>query len=213
MALLYPGDGIDLDTEPDDFYVAAGWVADAAGSKTLRTTAICLEPSDDPLALTYESANGSIGSGVFSGGGSESCSIGEVTGGGFRANAAIEDLELEEVSPGFDGDKLNSDRINSGYTKRNAAMNYTTFAICSTDNLKQVVKSDVVFEGNKTIKVACPKNRRVVGGGFGRFPADTIASQPYDSKDKGKAPDDGWKMTIHSGTGAQAMYAWASCLK
>ncbi len=68
--------------------------------------------------------------------------------------------------------------------------------------------------GKHKIKVACPKNRRVVGGGYGRFPTDTIASEPYDSKDQGKAPDDGWKMTVrYAGGTPEAMYAWASCLK
>ena len=75
--------------------------------------------------------------------------------------------------------------------------------------MKHVYQTEVVFGGRMThVKVACPAKHRVVGGGFGRFPADTIASEPYDSKDKGKAPDDGWRFKLRSSGGApQAMYA------
>ena len=99
-------------------------------------------------------------------------------------------------------------------SKEGPGLDYEINIICTADNVKQVFKADVVFGGKHKIKVACPKNRRVVGGGYGRFPTDTIASEPYDSKDQGKAPDDGWKMTVRYAGGApEAMYAWASCLK
>jgi hypothetical protein len=213
IAMLYPDDALDGDVLPDERYIAAGAVAPAEGSRKLRTTAICLEASDDPGAVTYEDASGTVGAGNISGGGLVNCSAGEVMGGGFHSTSAIEDVELEELSPSFTDDKLNPSRMGSGYSKTDGAMTYTTFAMCSPENLKHVYDTKVVFAGRHKIKTACPKGSYVVGGGYGRYSTDLIASQPYDSKDKGKAPDDGWQAIIRSGGGVPlAMYAWASCL-
>ena len=126
-----------------------------------------------------------------------------------------EDIEIEELGLSFAGVEAVEEHHPCELPRRKGQASTTTInIICTADNVKQVFKADVVFGGKHKIKVACPKNRRVVGGGYGRFPTDTIASEPYDSKDQGKAPDDGWKMTVRYAGGApEAMYAWASCLK
>ena len=95
-------------------------------------------------------------------------------GGGFHATVTLADLELEELGFSFTGDKPNEDRIAFGFAKDGPAANYTAHAICSSENLKHVYKADVAFAGVTTLKVACPKSHRVVGGGFGRFPTDLV---------------------------------------
>ena len=187
----------------------------AAGSRILRATAICLEPSDDPLAVTYESETGTSSAGSSTTTGFVDCSSGELTSGGFQAGTAnLENVELRELGLGFDGDKLNPDGSTLAFSKQNAGFSYTRFAVCSADKMKHVYRAKLVFGGIDTIKVACPSKHRVVGGGFGSFPIDSIASEPYDSKDTGKAPDDGWRYKLRSnGAGPEAMYATASCLK
>ena len=215
MSSLFPGDGLDLGSVPDDYYAVTGVVDAAAGTRDLRATAICLEPSDDPLALTYASETSSVGAGGSSTAAFVSCSSGELTSGGFEAATVnVEDVELERLGLGFDGNTLNPDGSTLSFTKENAAFNYTEFAVCSPDKMKHVYRAQVVFGGRQTIKVKCPAKHRVVGGGFGSFPADTVASEPYDSKDKNTAPEDGWRFKLRSsGGGPQAMYATASCLK
>ena len=214
ISSLRPLDGGDTDSDPDDFWSVQG-VVGMVGSRTLRVTAICLQPSDDPFALTYTTQTGSAGAGSFSSSSSVACFPGEVTSGGLDTDASNpEDVELEELGLSFDGMTPMTNIILASYSKEGPGLDYELNIICTAYNVKQVFKTDVVFGGKHKIKVACPKNRRAVGGGYGRFPTDTIASEPYDSKDNGKAPDDGWKMTVrYAGGTPEAMYAWASCLK
>ncbi len=51
-----------------------------------------------------------------------------------------------------------------------------------------------------TVKASCPSAKHVLGGGAaatGPFLAQRIvASAPYDSKDPGKKPDDGWRAVV-----------------
>ena len=214
MAGLYPGDDAsDLNTLPNDFY-AADVAVGAVGSRTVRVTAICVQPSDDPTALTYVSQNGSIGAGNSSSASGVLCGDGEIVAGGFQPDAPdLAEVEVEELGLNFEGDEPMEDRLSTAFSKNDVGFNYTYHAICTTSGLKHPYRARVIFAGRTTIKVKCPAGRHAIGGGYGRFATDLVASEPFDSKDKGKAPDDGWRVRLWSGSGApQAMYAWASCM-
>ena len=70
-------------------------------------------------------------------------------------------------------------------------------ATVKSGGLKYVTKSFELRPGNpRTTKVPCPKRNQVLGGGHynsGGF-GDVLGihSYPYDGKDRGKRPDDGW---------------------
>jgi hypothetical protein len=67
------------------------------------------------------------------------------------------------------------------------------------------------------IKAACPKGTHVLGGGElaeSAFPGAQrlVATAPYDSKDGGKAPDDGWRVRIDTlGQAGDHATAYAIC--
>jgi hypothetical protein len=66
-----------------------------------------------------------------------------------------------------------------------------------------------------TQKLPCPSGMQVVGGGAytdGATLEDEVAeSAPYDSRDDGKKPDDGWRAAINAGPSEQQMHAYAVC--
>ena len=62
------------------------------------------------------------------------------------------------------------------------------------------VEINDTFTGRGTIKAPCPKGTHVISGGMGTVNGYggilLTGSYPYDSRDKGKAPDDGWKVDV-----------------
>ncbi len=68
-----------------------------------------------------------------------------------------------------------------------------------------------------TASVECPKRKSVAGGGpdVSGAPSAThlVKSQPLDSGDKGKIPDDGWKVTVSNPTLTEIdVVAYAACV-
>ena len=68
-----------------------------------------------------------------------------------------------------------------------------------------------------TVKVSCPTDQHVVGGGekltgtqsTGRL----IGSFPYDDADKDKIPDDGWQAKVYNlGGGPKMLTGFAICV-
>jgi hypothetical protein len=60
------------------------------------------------------------------------------------------------------------------------------------------------------IKVKCPNSKHVVGGGVDAGQRFIQSTYPFDSKDKGLKPDDGWKATT-SGLQADTVEVTAAC--
>ena len=60
------------------------------------------------------------------------------------------------------------------------------------------------------IKVKCPNSKHLVGGGVDAGQRFIQSTYPFDSKDKGKKPDDGWKATT-SGLQTATVEVTAAC--
>ncbi len=89
--------------------------------------------------------------------------------------------------------------------------NLTAYTMCTTAKVKYVEASKqhlAVATGK--IKVKCPNRKHVVGGGIDAGQRSIESTYPFDSKDKGKKPDDGWKATT-SGLQAATVEAVAAC--
>ena len=74
--------------------------------------------------------------------------------------------------------------------------NLTAYVMCTSAKVKYVEASKphlAVATGK--IKVKCPNSKHVVGGGVDAGQRFIESTYPFDSKDKGKKPDDGWKAT------------------
>ena len=89
--------------------------------------------------------------------------------------------------------------------------NLTAFTMCTTAKVKYVEasKQHLAVSTGK-IKVKCPTSKHVVGGGVDTGQRFIQSTYPFDSKDKGKKPDDGWKATT-SGLQAATVEATAAC--
>ena len=94
------------------------------------------------------------------------------------------------------------------------------YAVCSTGLKLDYVKkgpSPVPVKHAVSLRVACPVNEHVVGGGVKLTGAQNMgrmfASFPNDSTDKGKTPDDGWQIGVYNlGGGKKTATGWAICL-
>jgi hypothetical protein len=65
----------------------------------------------------------------------------------------------------------------------------------------------------RVLKADCPGKSKVAGGGFGLAASNALASQPFDDRDRNKAPDDGWKAKLVNSFDPSAYYVQAFCLK
>jgi len=91
--------------------------------------------------------------------------------------------------------------------------NLTAYTMCTTAKVEYVEASKqhlAVATGK--IKVKCPNNKHLVGGGVDAGQRFIHATYPFDSRDKGKKPDDGWKATT-SGLQAATVEVTAACSK
>jgi hypothetical protein len=89
--------------------------------------------------------------------------------------------------------------------------NLTAYTMCTTAKVKYVEASkEHLAVSTGKIKVKCPTRRHVVGGGVDAGQRFIESTYPYDSKDRGKKPDDGWKATT-SGLQADTVEATAAC--
>ena len=74
----------------------------------------------------------------------------------------------------------------------------------AVENVKYRTSRWVVAQPSSTttVKVACPKRTRVIGGGAktsGGFPS-IVSMAPYDNRDRDRKPDDGWLVTGRAGS-------------
>jgi hypothetical protein len=87
----------------------------------------------------------------------------------------------------------------TGHKVSDDARDFTAHAIClpqGTRKVRYVSKVDQLEPDEAApITVKCPKRFNVSGGGF-EGAGDILTSAPFDSRDRGKAPDDGWRLRV-----------------
>lgn len=89
--------------------------------------------------------------------------------------------------------------------------------ICVASGVTYVSKVIVLHSGySGTAKAPCGPSRHVTGGGAVLSPAGNVSwvnsTYPWDSRDSGAIPDDGWAARAYNGTGGDAnLRVWAAC--
>ena len=208
ISTMQPADFTDGDSITDD-----AWIADASNddnvSHALTTTAVCVKTSK--ADISYVESESPYGAGVISGGTAVVCGSGEITSGGLGSDSSSADLiELEALEHSFNGKDPIYNVHSAGFTKEGAAIDVTTFALCTVEALKHRYEDRIIFGPGGSVKAKCPKGTRVLGGGFSRYPTDLIVSAPFDGQDADSAPDDGWKVKMTT-FAPIAGFAYAHC--
>lgn len=228
LGSLYPADFLDADPDPDDLLLVEGY--NNSGDEVQVTSfAACLRESAGGSALTYVNqdlfpiANGSsVGSTAI-----VNCVSGRVLGGGLEipGNADTDnDERLNASHPNdFDGDRVHDDGWKAVYNVTNNEGGPITpvgYAVCAAPGelrVRNVFTTKVVFPGAATARAKCPRRGgwRVVGGGSQGFFQRVVVSAPFDDGDRGKAPDDGWRVRVLNTpqTDPTALLAHAICVK
>ena len=202
----------------NDSYPSADdtWQVEAtstSGAKDLTAYAIC-DP-DGGLGITSNQCplgeNGSLFATAFCGGSSMPI------GGGMSASGP--GIRLIRSKP-----SLPPNSFGWAAATYNPTMDDTlvdTYAICGmNDGVKyrdsKPIKLKHKEEGKATAK--CKSDEAVMGGGFEGTKNQTVGlrvlasvSKPWDSKDKGKTPDDGWQIRVLNASG-QKVDALASAV-
>lgn len=95
--------------------------------------------------------------------------------------------------------------------------NFTVRAVCAQELPKLFEKSkEIRSHEREGISVNCPRRRHVYGGGAVGDPDVSLASSfPIDSDDRGKKPDDGWKVSMDNDqpSGKAEIFVIAACGK
>ena len=214
LAVDQPNDFNDADTLTDD-----GWNSSAHGSPPakLHSYTTCIKHPGLSYPLT-DVPDGSSGQRTAS----APCPVFKhVTGGGmFIATTG----SWESSSYPYDGpdkDKIPDDGWKGGvFDTLGGPGGMQAYAVCATGLKLDYVKkgpSPVPVKHAVSLRVACPVNEHVVGGGVKLTGAQNMgrmfASFPYDSTDKGKTPDDGWQIGVYNlGGGKKTATGWAICL-
>jgi hypothetical protein len=223
---IAPFDALDGDLFADDGYVTETYNASGA-TRSARTVAICLRNPKGGSDLHYNVGLGlpiAMGSSVGTGA-QATCASGRVVGGGIRIpGPATTDFEeqLNSSHPqDTDGDRVYDEGWRGTLNVNQSTVNRTpaAHAICLSGGAvkrRYVFTDKVVYPGASTVRTSCPgQGWHVSGGGVQGFFSRIIASQPFDGKDKSKAPDDGWRGTVQLSQGADpaALLVHAICLK
>ena len=144
------------------------------------------------------------------------CAEGSAVGGSGRPFGDSRDWRLHRSRPvdtAADADTVPDDgwRTSYHYTG-DSETSLLVDAVCMGGTPPSYHKNTVTVRAkrSKTFQQACPSNLRVVGGGAhiaGASSASRIsATRPFDSKDAGAVPDDGWRVT-YTNTSSQALRA------
>lgn len=195
----YPVDAGDTDSDRDD-----GWYANVfnAGdtARKMKHVRICLRPALAAGKLAYRSSVYAVGAGTISTIRTEQCFGDRVVGGGVQLPGAPANNHIDANGP-FSNQGTSSvpdDGWSARVTTGNGPANILSFAICMPSKTVRFRyrRKQVIINGGQTkrIVVRCPNKPgwRVVGGGVQGIFVRVKQSFPWDSKDKGKAPDDGW---------------------
>jgi len=135
------------------------------------------------------------------------CTDGYVVGGGLRAVGDAWNYSLNASYPvdsPADQDTVPDDgwRVYTEYDYGADGDTVLVDAVC-LDEEKPAYRSETVTSKGSSrtkLKVACPDNRRLIGGGVYMTGASelshVISTRPWDSKDDGKVPEDGWRGVV-----------------
>jgi hypothetical protein len=224
---IFPLDFFDPGFVPDDAYAAEGY-NNSAAPRAMRSVAVCLRNASGGADLDYVTGDGppiNMGSSVGTGA-SATCASGRVIGGGLQipgpATTQFEE-QLNSTRPSdndLDGD-FDGWRGSLNVNMSTVARTPRAVAVCQPPGdyrLRYRFTSKIVFPDTApTLKTKCPagKGWRVTGGGIQGFFSRIRASVPFDDKDRKKVPDDGWRGSITTSSGADpaALLVHAICIK
>jgi hypothetical protein len=203
-AAMFPLDLGDADNDyADDAYRYVGHTHAFGNDVRVKVVAICLGKGRSHL--TYRLDNSVLISGVQTAGNSHSCpQLQRVTGAGLEPGGLAIQNQLERLGPRVELSGVVTETHGEwGMTKdTNSTILIQSHTIClapGVGKLRYRIKNLEMEAGQtKTIKANCRGKTRVIGGGFGNFPTNLLASTPFDDNDKRKAPDDGWKVRVHA---------------
>jgi hypothetical protein len=169
-------------------YTALGTNGSVMGSRFVETTNACR-----------------AGKAAVSGGGE--------TTGGFAQEALVASLESSSDMVHFNLWQAAFDNLSA-----HSGQTVTAGAVCASIKgyVPKLAGTPNPGSSRDTAKARCPKRTHVVGGGgytTGGFGAQRLVdSAPYDSKDRGHDPDDGWTATADNVLSeSDNLYAYAEC--
>ena len=218
-ASMFPLDFGDADNDfADDGYRFVGHTHASGNDVRVRVVAICLGKGQSHLSYRHDSS--ALMSGVQTAGNSHSCpQLQRVTGAGLDPGGLAIQNQLERLGPRVEpSGVVNKAQGEWGMTKdTSSTILIHSHTICllapGVGKLRYRISNLKMEAGEtKTIKANCRGKARVIGGGFGNFPTNLLASTPFDDNDRRKAPDDGWKVRVHADF-AGPHRAIAVCLK
>jgi len=225
------GGGTSLSGDPISSYVAAsgpkkkawlgsGWHIDSPAGK-VTVWGICTEKKKKVRVKSkvVNVAGGSAGS--FA----PRCRQDAALSGGVRPVVGIEEWWLNMSYPkdgGGDADERPDDAWQSIIYHRPGffpPFDVSIDAVCMDGVRPSYKVQGVAFTDDAIVNqtVECPKKKSVVGGGPSvSGPASlsyTAVTKPYDNKDKGTVPDDGWSITVANPTTAELdVVVYITCL-
>jgi hypothetical protein len=225
IAAIYPADGGDPGLEIDDAATAELY---NGSDGTVKSTAyaVCVSGPAGALDLTYSSQPSS--SNPFdppdniATGQTVNCPGGKVVGGGERITGPNGEETLRASGPRvLPGGGVDSGSWSTSFNIAAVAASHNAFAnaVCYPGDelkLRYRYRTKVLLPDDvKTVDARCRSGERVIGGGWRGQPLQVLASRPVDSRDTGKAPDDGWAMKarISSGGDPLAVVTHAICAK
>jgi len=225
---IFPFDFFDAGSVRDDTYLAEGY-NNSTEARALRSVAVCLRNAAGGTDLGYEVGDGSMINMGSSVGTSVSvqCSSGRLLGGGIEIPGPATTQFEEQLNSTHPTDNDSNGVADNGWSgKLNVNMSAVArtphaVAVCQPPGdykVRHRFTPKVVYPGTTpNIKTKCPagKGWRVTGGGIQGFFSRLRASMPFDGKENGKAPDDGWRGSVRTSVGADpaAMLVHAICIK
>lgn len=166
----------------------------------------------------------SIGAGPTTGSSNVSCPSGlSATGGGVETIGDPLNWALNSTLPGDDGsdaDAFPDDQWRGYVLYGGATPSDFLIEIICTEDLPSYERKDTPLPTGSNAKATakCPAGQHITGGGIvisgSVSEGFVVSSYPIDGKDKGKAPDDGWRVSGFNNNGAppKTLTAWAICL-
>jgi hypothetical protein len=148
---------------------------------------------------------------------------GRIVGGGILPSGATTESYVAHTggTAGSDG----SGPAGSWYGKfvniSGSSKSATVFAICASRKAKTIRAGGAAVKSgaSRKIKANCPAGTHVSGGGgqingYGGVLVRMVSSYPFDDKDPGHAPDDGWAVRFYNGSNEKQRFldAVAHCL-